>query len=361
MRDFYLFFFHSFTFIGSLLILWLVMGKGLSWAMVLCNASLILIGALIGGLGNYLGSPWLAYYTLPGLVLITLGPPVCFSLMPDVHMSGKKALAYIVLSLAAVPLIYGVTTAWVSHLAYRDFNTHSVLKDFERGTFQGWYREFAPRLGRPGPQAVQIVPDPVQADNRVARFELRHSDPKVNLGHRAELSEYAFKAPFHTDLWYAFRTFIPEAWPNQDVRCLIAQWHAWHDWAWGEALRSPVLGIEYRDSAFLIRLCHSDVKIQTDNSSRSNNKTVLYISDEYAQKGVWHDFVVNVRWSPQEDGYLNVWIDDHQVVRYRGPIGYKDALGPYFKMGIYRDDVPDTFVLHHDAYRRGYSADDIAY
>jgi hypothetical protein len=307
----------------------------------------------------------LAYYGLPALVLTTLVPPVCISLMPGAHMSGKKALAYIALSLAAIPFVYGVTTALVARLAYQDFNLRPVIRDFEDrdfedGMLQGWYREFAPRIGQSVPPAVQIVPDPVQAGNQVVRFELRHSDAKVNLGHRAELSEYAFKAPFHTDMWYAFRTFIPESWPNQDVRCLIAQWHAWHDWAWGEALRSPVLGIEYWDRAFLIRLCHSDQKIQTDNSSRSNNKTVLYTSDAHAQKGVWHDFIVNVRWSPQEDGYLNVWIDGHQVVQYQGPIGYDDALGPYFKMGIYRDDVPDTFILYHDAYRRGYSAEDIA-
>ncbi len=361
MRDFYLFFFYGFTFVGSLLILWLVMGEGVSWAMMLCNFGLIVIGAILSELGNYLGAPWLAYYGLPALVLTTLVPPVCFSLMPGVSMNGRRALAYVFLSIVTLPLVYWLTTALVLPLAYQDFNTGPVIRDFEKGTLQGWYREFAPRLGQPEPPAVQVVPDPVQADNLVVRFELRQGDPKVNLGYRAELSEYAFKAPLHTDLWYAFRTFIPESWPNQDVRCLIAQWHAWHDWPWGEALRSPVLGIEYRDSAFLIRLCHSDVKIQTDNSLRSNNKTVLYISDEYAQKGTWHNFVINVRWSPQEDGYLNIWIDGHQVVQYQGPIGYNDALGPYFKMGIYRDDVPDPFVLYHDAYRRGYSAEDIAY
>jgi hypothetical protein len=83
-----------------------------------------------------------------------------------------------------------------------------------------------------------------------------------------------------------------------------------------------------------------------------NNKKRLYQSSEFAEKNVWHDFIVNVKWSWEEDGYCRVWIDGHQVVDDSGPIGYNDARGPYFKTGIYRDTIPGTHILYFDAYHR---------
>jgi len=140
---------------------------------------------------------------------------------------------------------------------------------------------------------------------------------------------------------------------------VIAQWHGWPDKEFGEVWRSPVLSIRYSNYHFLIKICYSSKRIQTHNFWTSTNKTVLYASDEYAQKGIWHDFVVNVNWTYKKSGYLNVWIDGNQVIEYKGPIGYNDSVGPFFKMGIYRDDIAETFVIYHDEYRGGYSPADI--
>lgn len=230
-----------------------------------------------------------------------------------------------------------------------------VVRDFEGGDFTGFDEEFAK------PYSGQVVADPVQAGNLVARFELRHGDPRVRSGNRAEIRETTFMAPFGEELWYRFRTLIPEEWPDQNVRCVIAQWHSVPDWMRGEVWRSPVLAIEYRDKAFVVRICHSNERIQEDNSVRSNNKTRLYKSADLAQKGRWHDFVIQVHWSWESDGYLNVWIDGQQVVSYKGPVGYWDEEGPYFKMGIYRDETHDTFILYHDDYRRGTSAREVGF
>ena len=82
--------------------------------------------------------------------------------------------------------------------------------------------------------------------------------------------------------------------------------------------------------------------------------TVLYESDEYASMGEWHDFIVNVNWYSKQ-GYLNIWLDKNKIVEYQGPIGYNDIFGAYFKMGIYRDDTPETYLLYFDNYKRGFS------
>ncbi len=340
MPDGYLLLFAGFIAASNVLIL-RVLGTGLvpsaAWA-----ASLRMVGAglLIGLLGDRLGYPWWGYYSVPVLALSTLAPTVRFGLPVG------RALGYVGLRVATIPVVYGLTAALVSGVVLPFVASVPVHRDFEDGSLWRWSHESA------APHAVRIVPDPVDPGNRVARFELRPGDRPVNLGLRTELSEFAFKAPFGREIIYSFRTYIPEDWSDQDVRCLIAQWHAWHDWVLGEALRSPVLGIEYRDNVFLIRLCHNDGWIQRDNSPASNHKTVVYRSEALAQKGVWHTFKAQVRWSPDPDGRLRMWINGEQVVDYAGPIGYRDALGPYFKMGLYRDATPDTFVIYHDDYRR---------
>lgn len=216
----------------------------------------------------------------------------------------------------------------------------------------------------PGPHSIRIAPDPLIPQKRVVRFEVRKGDLWLDdaqrgmLGvERAELSEPEYRAPFRTDLWYRFRVLIPEESTDQVTRCLIAQWHATPDTHLGEVLRSPVLGIEIRGKEFLIRKCHNQVRVQFNN--KKNNKKRLYHSNEFAEKNVWHYFIVNVKWSWENDGHCRVWIDGHQVVDYSGPIGYNDARGPYFKAGIYRDGIPGTHILYFDDYHRGNAAAEI--
>lgn len=217
----------------------------------------------------------------------------------------------------------------------------------------------------PGSHSIQMVPDPLNPRNRVVRFEVRPGDvwrddaQRGMFGvERAELSEPEYRAPFRMDQWYRFRVLIPKNSTDLVTRCLVAQWHGTPDQNLGEVLRSPVLGIEMRGKEFIIRKCHSNIRVQLNNS-RTNNKKRLYRSSEFAERNVWHDIVVNVKWSWENDGYCHVWIDGHQVVDYTGPIGYNDVRGPYFKSGIYRDSVPEAHIVYFDGYRRGADAADI--
>ena len=335
---------------------------------------LTLAGLLIGVLGDRIGAPWWAYYSVPVIALLTLVPPLRFGLAGPVphRPSGAspthgraakanavgpaastrhcptrgRALAYLTLRLITLPPTYALTALVITIVILPIATRIPVRRTFEAGTTLAWSHEVA------APHSLRLVPDPAAPGNTVARFELRPGDRPVNLGHCAELSDFAFKAPFGREIHYSFRTYIPEDWRDQDVRCLIAQWHAWHDWVLVEALRSPVLGIEYRDGAFLIRSCHSDRLRQSDNAQAGINKRVHYVGGDHAQKGIWHHFDVHVRWSWRDDGELRVRIDDHLVVDYRGPIGYRDLLGPYFKFGLYRDPTADTVVIYHDDYER---------
>lgn len=41
------------------------------------------------------------------------------------------------------------------------------------------------------------------------------------------------------------------------------------------------------------------------------------------QRGVWYDFVYQVRWSSGPDGYVNAWVNDVQMLAHRGPTLYR--------------------------------------
>jgi len=73
----------------------------------------------------------------------------------------------------------------------------------------------------------------------------------------------------------------------------------------------------------------------------------------------WIAFKVRIRYSryaPDADkvlspGAVEVWMNGTKVASWRGNVGKNDALGPYFKWGIYKPG-PGGFRVDHAAYRR---------
>jgi len=222
----------------------------------------------------------------------------------------------------------------------------SVDLNFDGGTLEGWGHHFSHE------EAAKVVEDPLNKDNMVVRFKLEEGEiytTRSGASYRSELYE-RYKAPIKVDIRYSFRVYIGDEWENDDIRALIAQWHGSPDLHLGEVYRSPNLGIEYRDDKFLIRMNTSKVKVNRDNKKSIDRRT-LYLS-EVVEKNRWYEFVVDVRWTHEDDGYFDIWIEGKKVVEYRGGTAYNDCIGPYFKMGIYRDDTPKTFVIYHDDYKR---------
>lgn len=220
-----------------------------------------------------------------------------------------------------------------------DFQSNQLPPD-------GW------KLQIPRTQSAQLFSDPTDLSNQVLRFELRPGEKvqtrSVNRP-RAEIYE-KYYAPFDTFIEYKFRVYIPSEWQNDDVRALIAQWHAYPDRQFNEVSRSPNLAIDYRDDKFLIRIQTSKQAVNYDNKI-GMVRNALYKSEKVT-KNQWHQFKVQVRWSAQDSGKLAVWLDNKKVINYTGPTAYNDCVGPYFKMGIYREESDKTFVIYHDDYER---------
>lgn len=226
---------------------------------------------------------------------------------------------------------------------------------FEAGRFDGWMEEFA------GPHSGQVVTSPVRCGAYAARFEWRAGDVGGPVGgYRAEVHDILnYIAPAGSENWYSFSTMIPQDWPDLDAGVVITQWHATPDLADGEVWRSPPLAIRYSGTRLWVTARHSAEKIQTANDGTSVD---LYDHPGEFTKGVWHDWVFRVRWDHGDGGIVDAWLDGDRAISYRGPIGYNDDFGVWFKIGLYRgrEEHPETLVIHHDEYRRSDTCEGIA-
>jgi hypothetical protein len=239
-----------------------------------------------------------------------------------------------------------ITGLFIAKEIYR--RTRSTVQlDFESGDFSGWTKKFADLY------SGQIVSNPVRGGRYAAKFELRTGDDTGD-GVRAEVKE-EYRAPFGREIWYSFSTLIPSEFPIVETPIIISQWHASEDPGEEVAARSPILANRYGSGDLVIDIRFSSQRIQRTNDGISK---VLYEQKSFP-KGVWHDFIYRICWSYHSDGLIDCWLDGKQIIGYRGPVGYNDGVGPYFKFGLYHHGGSKPFIIYHDEYRRGFSRIDV--
>lgn len=200
------------------------------------------------------------------------------------------------------------------------------------------------RLLSPGKSySINAITDSVNKGQSL-RFELRKNeywkDITGNHTFRSEI-DARDKPAMGSEKWYRFSIRLPEDFPIEDNRLILAQWHGADKWWLGEKNRSPVLAFRYRNGEFNIRLMHSAERIIKDVDNvpfEKLFKTKIFPLNE------WHDFVIQARWTYKKDGLINIWWNNRQIVNYKGPVGYNDNIGPHFQFGIYRDSTSKTYV-----------------
>lgn len=208
------------------------------------------------------------------------------------------------------------------------------------------------------PHAIQRDSKIVRAGSHSVRFEVRQGDKRFNsrkdVSYRAEL--YIDKEVLmNVETWYGFSLFIPKDFPIEDNRLVIGQW-----WSLGEAKerwakRSPVLALRFVNGRFYITTRNSRERIMAGNSGK---EAVIHENYNFPL-GIWNDFIFQVKWSYKEDGFVNVWQNGKQIVKYSGGIGYNDDRGPIFKVGIYKDDSPSTYIVYFDEVRMAKSFQEV--
>lgn len=193
------------------------------------------------------------------------------------------------------------------------------------------------------------------------RFELRGGERWVDKTfistYRSEIATEQYP-PAGAIKWYAFSVYFPADFPIEKNRLVFAQWHEKVPLL--DQGLIPSLAFRFVDGKFSITLRHNDGKPVQDPDAVPSEE--LFRKGNF-HRGRWHDFVVQVKWSYQQDGFVSIWWNAKQIVSYQGPVGYDPSLtqnlGPQFKFGLYRDATPATYIVYFNRVRIGDTAQDV--
>ena len=209
------------------------------------------------------------------------------------------------------------------------------------------------------PGAVEMQSDVVRAGHGAVKITVRPRDMfEVGQGSSADserdelLEARRFISQENTGYEFSFSMFFPKDFPIVPTRLVIAQWKQYchglleHDNA-PCSDDSPVLALRY---------ISGELRITQD----INKKTVMLYREKGEFRGKWLDFRVQARFTPSANGRVKVWLDGKQLVDYTGATadeenaatGYANPSVFYFKMGLYRDLMPEPMTVYIDEYRK---------
>ncbi|MCI0585789.1 MAG: polysaccharide lyase [Planctomycetes bacterium] len=217
-----------------------------------------------------------------------------------------------------------------------------LFDGFEGDDVAGFWLPGDHGSGRYAPGAVSIAADRARSGNRSVRITVREGDVEQTggsgqLNERAELD--SGNRPFAgRDLWYGFSFLIPEGFPVVDTRLVLAQWKQ------SGLEGSPLVAVRFRAGR------HS-LTVRDPASTMGAGK-------EYGLPdlpiGQWNDMVFRIRFSAEDDGSVEAWMNGAQVVSHRGRTASRDGEDRiYNKIGLYRDRWKDPMTIYFDNYAVG--------
>lgn len=163
------------------------------------------------------------------------------------------------------------------------------------------------------------------------KFEVRSADELVRGGYRSELRlrpNYLYE-----DFWYQARVFVPKDWVASSMPVIALQWHNTRDFFLGEVGTIPPLALDIRDNRWRVIKAWDRRWISPPTPPRVEGYRVVATAP--MTPGKWIAWTFHVRWSPDDDGFLKVWMDGEPLVDIAGPVGHRDLIGPYMKAGVY--------------------------
>ncbi len=204
------------------------------------------------------------------------------------------------------------------------------------------------------PGAVQIQTNIFRAGHSALQITV-HSNDKFEAGingnknsERAELLEAPKLTSKENEPYeFSFSMFFPTNFPIVPTRLVIAQWKQYCPKGGNCSDDSPVLAIRYIAGV---------LKITQD---LNKHQTVLYQQPgEFRNR--WLDFKFQTRFTTNNTGRIKAWLGEKQLVDFTGATANSENAitsypGPsyfYFKMGLYRDVMPEPMTVYIDDYRK---------
>lgn len=195
--------------------------------------------------------------------------------------------------------------------------------DFETGNISQWTRSQAVANSR-----LQVVTDVVREGRYALKATVRQGDDPIDAsGNRNELLYISQEKPGST-WFYKWSTMFPKGYPSSDSWQVFAQWHQ------EGCCGSPPLEFFVRGEEMNLRVGGAD-------------GAVLWQAP--LNRGAWHDFVLEVKWSSNKKvGYVQLWHNGKVAVPRTFAATQYGSEFNYLKLGLYRDDSirPEAFVYH---------------
>ncbi len=223
-----------------------------------------------------------------------------------------------------------------SYVIYDGFETQDINDIWSSGRFL--------------PKSVEIQSKIVKSGRGAVRITLTQGDQlKEEKGtelERAELMESPkYVSREGCDYSYSFSMFLPKDFPVVPTRLVIAQWKQYFPNMDSDRDDSPVIAVRYADGELIINI-------------KVGPKKVVLFSTKEEIRNKWLDFKFEIHFSRNDDGKIYAWLNEKQIIKYNGKIGYteKEGFPPgsyyYFKMGLYRDTMAEPMTIYIDEYRK---------
>lgn len=199
------------------------------------------------------------------------------------------------------------------------------------------------------PGAFEIQSDYVRSGKSAAKLILHQGDQieeeKGTILERAELREpKKLMSQENLNYSYSFSIFLPPDFPIVPTRLVIAQWKQSCESGTCDP-NNPVIALRYESGEFRITLQAGPEKI----TLYSQQETII---------NYWLDFKFNIRFSRNQDGCILAWLNGKEIINYEGMTAYSQTYGYpapgnfYFKIGLYRDQMPQTMTIYIDDYKK---------
>ncbi|MDC0712850.1 heparin lyase I family protein [Stigmatella sp. ncwal1] len=196
--------------------------------------------------------------------------------------------------------------------------------DFETGNRSQWTA-----LQEVSPDRLQVVPLPMREGRYALKTTVKQGDdPIASGGNRNELVLATYE-PVGSEYIYSWSTMFAPDFPSVQTWQLFTQWH--HEGCCGSPpVEFYVFGEEIRLSV--------------------GGSTGSLVWRTPLVRGVWHDFVFRVKWSPDpKTGFIQLFHNGRQAVPQRAMATQFPGMLNYLKVGLYRSDtVTQDGVVYHD-------------
>ena len=177
------------------------------------------------------------------------------------------------------------------------------------------------------PARIKIVDAPGLPEGTKA---VRFAVPRAPNSFRSEIS--LPHEPGFQERWYGERIYVPDEWvfdPDRAVD-IVMQWHAIPgNWR----ATYPNLEISIGNTNWFVRQSFG-------NAQEKPTRTNLRL-DEPVRPGAWVSWVIHAKWSPRDEGLLQIWKEGRLVLERGGPNVYGtigEDYTPYLKTGIYHPE-----------------------